>query len=34
MITKIPPDVKVVWSAAGFNILRIGILAYPNYRSV
>lgn len=34
MITKITPDVKVVWSAAGFNILRIGILAYPDYRSV
>ena len=24
----------LVWSAAGFNILRIGILAYPNYLSV
>ncbi len=24
----------LVWSIAGFNILRIGILAYPNYISV
>lgn len=24
----------LVWSAAGFNILRIGLLAYPSYRSV
>ena len=24
----------LVWSAAGFNILRIGILAYPDYLSV
>lgn len=23
----------LVWSAAGFNILRIGLLAYPSYRS-
>ena len=24
----------LVWSAAGFNILRIGLIAYPPYRSV
>ena len=24
----------LVWSAAGFNILRIGVLAYPDYLSV
>lgn len=24
----------LVWSAAGFNILRIGVLAYPAYLSV
>lgn len=24
----------LVWSAAGFNILRIGLIAYPRYRSV
>lgn len=24
----------LVWSAAGFNILRIGLLAYPPYRTV
>ena len=24
----------LVWSAAGFNILRIGLIAYPAYRSV
>lgn len=24
----------LVWSAAGFNILRIGLVAYPPYRSV
>ena len=24
----------LVWSAAGFNILRIGLIAYPSYRSV
>lgn len=24
----------LVWSAAGFNILRIGLLAYPPYRAV
>lgn len=24
----------LVWSAAGFNILRIGILAYPDYLSI
>lgn len=24
----------LVWSAAGFNILRIGVLAYPNYLGV
>ena len=24
----------LVWSAAGFNILRIGILAYPDYLSM
>ena len=24
----------LVWSAAGFNILRIGLTAYPPYRSV
>lgn len=23
----------LVWSAAGFNILRIGLMAYPSYRS-
>ena len=23
-----------VWSAAGFNILRIGLITYPPYRSV
>lgn len=34
MITKIPHDAKAVWSAAGFNILRIGVLAYPDYLSV
>ena len=24
----------LVWSAAGFNILRIGLLAYPPYRTI
>lgn len=24
----------LVWAAAGFNILRIGVLAYPNYLSI
>ena len=24
----------LVWSAAGFNILRIGLISYPPYRSV
>lgn len=24
----------LVWGAAGFNILRIGLIAYPSYRSV
>ena len=24
----------LVWSAVGFNILRIGLIAYPPYRSV
>ena len=24
----------LVWSAAGFNILRIGLMAYPSYRSM
>lgn len=24
----------LVWSAAGFNMLRIGVIAYPFYRSV
>ena len=24
----------LVWSAAGFNILRIGLMAYPAYRTV
>lgn len=24
----------LVWSAAGFNILRIGLSAYPAYRAV
>ena len=24
----------LVWSAAGFNILRIGLIAYPSYRSI
>ena len=24
----------LVWSAAGFNILRIGLITYPPYRSV
>lgn len=24
----------LVWSAAGFNILRIGLIAYPPYRSL
>lgn len=24
----------IVWSVAGFNILRIGLLAYPSYRTV
>lgn len=44
-ITQGEPTVKVrrntllliaalVWSAAGFNILRIGLLAYPPYRTV
>lgn len=28
------PLACMVWSAAGFNILRIGLIAYPSYRSV